>query len=101
MRAAQIADNCPMETSATGCLPHPQGIGADGLFRSAIAAALPNSAAVHMEELNGHQSTKSLASDIHKSGHDGLSVGLLRQEAARRFSGGPSRFSTIFCGRLQ
>jgi hypothetical protein len=101
MRAAQIADNFPMETSATGCLPHPQGIGADGLFRSAIAAALPNSAAVHMEELNGHQSTKPLASDISECGHNGSSRELLCQEAARRFSGGPSRFPTIFCGRLQ
>ena len=69
---------------------------------STVTAAFPDELlSLPAAEADDGQSSETLASDIFECGHDGSFRELLRQEAARRFSGGPSRLSTIFCGRLQ
>jgi hypothetical protein len=50
---------------------------------------------------DGDKSPEAFTSDIFESGHGDLSSRLLCQVAARRFSGGPSRYFTTFCGGLQ
>ena len=63
-------------------------------FVPAIAANEPNRPVkfVHMGKMKDDLSSKAQTSDIFESGHDGLSARRLCQVAARRFSGGPSRF---------
>jgi len=69
----------------------------------AIASATPNGAMelVPTRKTKRDQSPKTFSGDILESGHNGSDEERLCQEAARRFSSGPSRVSTIFCRRLQ
>jgi predicted TIM-barrel fold metal-dependent hydrolase len=103
MRASEGAKLFAVEAFATEDVPAEEGVAANDLLRPAIAQAVPHGAPVpvHVGKADNRQSSETLTSDISECGHGGFSVKLLCQEAARRFSDGPSRHSTIFCGRLQ
>ena len=90
-------------TAATDSSSTPQGIGASDETDAAIALAEPEQVLFTGFgcAFDGDKSPEAVSSDIFESGHDGSLSGLSCQVAARRFSGGPSRYSTIFCGGLQ
>jgi hypothetical protein len=91
----------PVSATATGRASTQVGDVDDDRLGPTVAAAGPERSFAHVREADNRQSSETLASDIFECGHDGSDDERLCQEAARRFSGGPSRFSTIFCGRLQ
>ncbi len=92
-----------VKTAATSGVAALQVFAADDWFAPAIARTCPErlSPLPGMRKPKHGQATKAPPRDISASGHDGSSRELLCQEAARRFSGGPSRVSTMFCGCLQ
>jgi hypothetical protein len=49
------------------------------------------------DKAQGDKSHKTLSGDIFESRHDGSSYERLRLESARRFRGGPVRYSTTQC----
>jgi hypothetical protein len=80
-----------MEAAATAYLSLFHVAVVDYGFCSAVALADPESHGCSVRKPHGDKATEALASDIVESGHNGSSYERLRQEAARRFSGGPSR----------
>jgi hypothetical protein len=97
------AQRFTMKTAATDCQASGHVSHRDGFLDATVAPAEPNGSLefVSMQKANGDEAAKTPSGDIFECGHNGSPRELSCQEAARRFSGGPSRFSTIFCGRLQ
>ena len=97
----KMGDFLAVKTSATGDASSDIADRGDGSV-AAITAAFPDELlSLPTGETDSEEASETLAGDILESGHDGSFDEQLRQEAARRFSGGPSRVDTIFCGRLQ
>jgi hypothetical protein len=88
--AAATGDASPDVADASGC-----GV-------SAVAFEFPEKLlSLPAAKTDGDESSEAFTGDILESGHGDLLERLLCQVAARRFSGGPSRYSTMFCGGLQ
>ena len=93
-RVAQFSSDTE---AATCCRLGEQAVASNYLFNSAVAETekIRSSGFRCMRKAHDGQTTEALTRDISESGHGDLFQRLLRQEAARRFSGGPSRFCSM------
>jgi hypothetical protein len=87
--------------TATGSVSTSKPSDADDALDAAVASAEPfRSTSVHMRKADCGQSAEALTCYIDAT-HDGLPERRLCLEAARRFSGGPSRHFGISRGSVQ